>query len=533
MKSINDRISRIMTFQAKVQLTLIFLLLLSSFIAIWFAGSMLYTTIDIRQYPVFHNTIEFFSVMVCLSVFGIGWYSRDLSKDRHALFISCAFLAIGIFDLIHTLSYYGMPGLITPDHANETDQLRIAARLFSSIAFLVSAFIYPDVPCRWITRRILLPAAFAIPVLVFIGLVYFQSYLPAAFIDGGEPSPIKIYSQYMIIILFVVALIAYWKRYSRTGTDVLILFITAINISIFSELAFLLNKSASDPYNMLGHVYKVIAFLLVYQVVFILSVKYPLMTIAKSETELRYAKEEAERANRVKSEFLAKMSHELRTPLNSVLGFSEILKSKVSGDLNEKQQRYANNIFNSGKHLLGIISDMYDLVKIESGEELPLSTEPFPTLGALDEVLIFLNEKAVQKHIVITTEIKPEVDIITADKLRFKQIVLNLLDNAINFSKPQGGMIKITAVEVDGMAQFSVSDTGTGIKEEDLGKLFELFHLTDSGKRMKYGDAGVGLAIVRQLVEQHGGKIWVESKYGEGSTFTFTLPLEAKKGTGT
>ncbi len=529
MKSINDIIPKIMTYPAKVQLAMIFLLSLSSFVAVWLAGPVLYTTISIEQYLVFHNITEFFSVMISLSIFGIGWYSYDQSKNRHALFISCAFLAIGLLDFMYTLSYQGMPDFITPNNVNKSTQLWIAARLFMAIAFLVSAFIYPEVPNRWITKNILLSAASAIYGLVFIGVTYSPSYLPPAFIEGAGFTQFKIYSEYIINALFVMALIAYWKRYSTTRKDEHILLMASLITSIFSELAFTLFRSTYDTYDMLGHVYKLIAFLIIYHWLFIVSMKHPFMELTQSETKLRYARDEAEGANRIKSEFLAKMSHELRIPLNSVIGFSEILKSKAPGDLNEKQAQYVNTIFNSGKHLLIIIKDMLDLLEIESGEKLPLSIKSFPTLAAIDEILIFVNEKAVEMNIVITKEIKPGIDTITADKLRFKQILLNLLDNAIKFSKPQGGTISITAIKVDGMAQFSVSDTGIGIKEEDMGKLFDMFHQIDSGLSRRYGGTGIGLAIVKQLVEQHGGKIWVESKFGEGTTFTFTLPLEGKK----
>ena len=251
--------------------------------------------------------------------------------------------------------------------------------------------------------------------------------------------------------------------------------------------------------------------------------------LRKSEKKLILAKDEALRASSVKSDFLMKMSHELRTPLNSVLGFSQVLKMKHQGGLNEKQEQYVDNIFQSATRLLGTINDMLDLVKVESGEKLPLSIQLFPVAEAINEALIFINDRAAQKKIVIQKEIDPGLGIIEADTLRFKQILLNLMDNAIKFSKPDGGTVNIAARKNCDMVQFSVSDTGIGVKEEDMGKLFDLFYQADSGISRKYGGSGAGLAVTKQLVEEHGGRIWVDSKYEEGSTFSFTLPLKQKK----
>jgi signal transduction histidine kinase len=248
-----------------------------------------------------------------------------------------------------------------------------------------------------------------------------------------------------------------------------------------------------------------------------------------SKKKLILAKDEALRASSVKSDFLMKMSHELRTPLNSVLGFSQILKLKHQGELNEKQEQYVDHIFHSATRLLGLINDMLDLVKVESGEKLPLSFQSFPAPEAIDAALIFINDRAAQKKITIQKEIDPGLGIIEADALRLKQIIINLIDNAIKFSKPEGGMVNITARKNGDMAQFSICDMGIGIKEEDIGKLFDLFYQVDSGISRKYGGAGAGLAVTKQLVEEHGGRIWVESKYGESSTFMFTLPLKQKK----
>jgi len=251
--------------------------------------------------------------------------------------------------------------------------------------------------------------------------------------------------------------------------------------------------------------------------------------LRKSEKKLVLAKDEALRASSVKSDFLMKMSHELRTPLNSVMGFSQVLKMKQNGALNEKQEQYVDNIFHSATRLLGMINDMLDLVKVESGEILPLSIQSFLAHEAIDEAFIFINDRAAQKKIVIRKEIDPGIVIIEADKLRFKQILINLIDNAIKFSKPDGGTINIAASKNGDMAQFSISDTGIGIKDENMDRLFEPFYQADSGVSRRYGGAGAGLAVTRQLVEEHGGSLCVKSKYGEGSTFSFTLPLKHKK----
>jgi len=241
------------------------------------------------------------------------------------------------------------------------------------------------------------------------------------------------------------------------------------------------------------------------------------------EDAMKFAKEEAECSSRIKSEILEKMAHELRTPLNAILGFNELMRTKKMGELNEKQELYVNGISDGANHLLCIINDILDFVKVESGENLHISIESFLAPEAIDQTLAFLSERTGHKNIIIKKEIDPELGTISADKIRFGQILLNLLDNAIKFSKPHGGTILITARKAGDMAQFSICDTGIGIREADMVNIFSLFCRADSGRSRKYG--GIGLAVIKQLVEQHGGRIWVQSKYGEGTTFTFTMPI--------
>jgi len=242
------------------------------------------------------------------------------------------------------------------------------------------------------------------------------------------------------------------------------------------------------------------------------------------EKELRANRDQLAEVSKAKSEFLAQMSHELRTPLNSIIGFSELLKTGVTGKLNEKQEHYMDYVITSSKFLLDLINDILDLSKVEAGK-IELVNEKMSLPGNIIESINLVKENAFKNNIFINQDFDSQLDFIEADKQRVKQILFNLLSNAIKFSKPEGGTITIRTRKEGDMAKISVSDTGIGIKEGDMGKLFQEFCQARPDISNKYGGTGLGLAITRKLVELHGGSIEVESKYGEGSTFTFKLPL--------
>jgi signal transduction histidine kinase len=241
--------------------------------------------------------------------------------------------------------------------------------------------------------------------------------------------------------------------------------------------------------------------------------------------EIHEKSEQLQIANRHKSEFLANMSHELRTPLNAIIGFSEVLQEHMFGDMNEKQEEYINDIHGSGKHLLSLINDILDLSKVEAGR-MELELETFDLPGAIDNALTLIKERAGRHGIELSSTVDPAVGEIKADERKFKQILLNLLSNAVKFT-PEGGTISVEAVPVGTMVEVSVSDTGIGIAPEDCDAVFEEFRQVGSDYTKKAEGTGLGLALTRKFVELHGGKIWVTSVVGKGSTFTFSLPVTA------
>jgi signal transduction histidine kinase len=238
--------------------------------------------------------------------------------------------------------------------------------------------------------------------------------------------------------------------------------------------------------------------------------------------ELADKSHQLEAASQHKSEFLANMSHELRTPLNAIIGFSEMLTDRMFGDLNEKQEEYLKDIYASGTHLLSLINDILDLSKIEAGRmELELSDFHLPT--ALDNALTLVRERAGRRSIALHTSIDNRLGEIQADERKIRQVVLNLLSNAIKFT-PEGGKVEVAAVPKDGSVEVSVSDTGVGIAPADQETVFEEFRQVGTAEKKAEG-TGLGLTLWGKFVELHGGRIWVRSQPGAGSTFTFTIPV--------
>jgi signal transduction histidine kinase len=242
--------------------------------------------------------------------------------------------------------------------------------------------------------------------------------------------------------------------------------------------------------------------------------------------EIQDKNRQLEEASQHKSQFLANMSHELRTPLNAILGYTELILDQIYGDTPDKMRTVLTRIQSNSKHLLGLINDVLDLSKIEAGQ-LTLSLSDYSLKDVIQTVFSAIQPLATEKKIALKIDVAPQLPPGHGDERRLTQVLLNLVGNAIKFTDV--GEVSIKGSSVNGAFNVSVCDTGPGISPADQAKLFEEFQQADNSITKQKGGTGLGLAISKRIIELHGGRIWLESDLGHGSTFAFTLPVTVEK----
>lgn len=562
------------------------------FAAALYWGEMFYKVYDPEWYLGLHIMMEFLSSAVTLAIFGVCLNTkRDRAivenfNLEHYLLGFFIFLA-GSIDVFHTLSYQGMPSFLAPSDANRATTLWVSARLVFAIGLWIS-LLYPKHLGSANNKN--LNYLFMAGVMITGGIIYLTyvhpSLLPPMY-DQGQ-TKIKIQLEYLVSISYFLTAVLLLYRIRGSKNQNYSVLAAALLLSVWSELSFTLYASVYDIFNLLGHLFKVAAYACIFQAIFVYSVRYPYRVLAETQEKLResekiaalnkelaaaqlklkvsneellatneeltaineelsamqealqkqnielkqahlalaQAKEDAEAANRLKSAFLANMSHEIRTPMNAIIGMTDLL---ALTPLTPKQQEYTRAIQDSGQHLLNLINDILDLSKIEAGK-ITLENIHFSISSLLEGSISSFKPKLMEKKLQIETVVAPDIpDILLGDPLRIRQIILNLISNAVKFTNEGKISVEVSAItsgDHQKEIKFSVNDTGVGIAQENIGSLFQHFTQADDSITRKYGGTGLGLAICKGLVELMGGTIGVISEQGKGSTFWFTLPLK-------
>lgn len=467
----------------------------------------------------FHILAEFFSIIVCFIIFAFAWRTRSFSDNPQLLFIANGFFWVGLIDLAHTLSYKGMT-VSFPGNANLATQLWIAARFLQVAVLVLIPFI----------RRFngIVPYSFpaaGLFTVVCAALMYFGMF-PDCFIEETGLTAFKIFMEYMFVAVLGIAIVFMVLHREDFEGEVFSFLVASILLSMASEICFTTYASVYALSNAAGHILKICAFWLIFEAVVSTNLRRPYLEMIKSRESAIMSARIAERANSAKSEFLANMSHDLRTPLNAIIGYSDIIRSKLYGEISPPRYgEYVEYINGSGQQLLSLVNDILDLSKIESGE-FDLREEDIDLKVLLSETVNGFGPAAQKKSLKISCFVDEKARFIRADHRALLQVMNNILSNAVKFTDMDGRISIIADCDPHGRVEIRVQDNGCGIPDEVMGNIGKPFIQGHPHLSARYPGSGLGLYICKKLMQLHEGELIVSSKPGGGTLITTRFPPE-------
>lgn len=536
--------------KAKLRLAAMYLLpALALFFLVWLMPIPTHLLTPARHL-VLHNFLEGFAIAVSVMVFAYGWSTYGASQPRSVTIIAAGFLGVGVLDFAHMLSYAGMPDFVTPGSPNKAIYFWLMARLVAALT-LLAAVLWGG------TRESLGPRCRAglfagmlgLCALCYCLVLFMPQALPPMFVPGAGLTPLKIGFEYSLILLQLAVMLLMIARPGMSGLPDGARLVAALGIMVLSELCFTLYVQVYDAFNMLGHVYKTVAYYLIYRSVFVASVRMPFERLMASEAALRESEQnvralnaELERrveqrtaqlaaSNRELERFAYVASHDLQEPLRTVSSYMQLLERRYHDRLDADGREFIGYAVDGANRMQNMIRDLLDYSRVQTHGQSFVPVDLNRVLGeALDDLRLALEENT-------ATVTHDPLPVVMGDAGQLHRLLQNLIGNALKYRREEAPSIHVFARPIEPGSRLpptapaegwiiGVKDNGIGIDARYHDKVFQLFQRLHG--RGRHPGNGLGLALGRRIVERHGGAIWVESAVGAGSTFFFALPIRTE-----